>query len=101
MAKKNTEETVRHISTAEMEKEAADTYTKLRQQPRVRFTVMPDGSGDKKVRVKINGTVWEYAVGKEQEAPRDVYELIATKYRAIEAAEAFKRNMTDVNMGRM
>lgn len=101
MAKKNIEEPVRHISESEMAKEASDTYAKLRLEPRVRFTVMPDGSGDKKVRVKINGTVWEYAVGKEQEAPKDVYDLIATKYRAIEAADAFKRSVTEINMGRM
>ena len=100
MAKTNSEQP-RHISNAEMELEAQDTMAKLRAQERVKFTVMPDGSGDKKIRVKINGTCWEYAVGMEQEAPRDVYELIATKYRTIAQAEAFDRANQNRDMGRL
>lgn len=100
--KNNSEERpVVHISDSQMAQESRDTFTKLMQQERVRFTVMPDGSGDKKIRVKINGTCWEYAVGKEQEAPRDVYELIATKYRALEAAESFRNAVANTDLGRL
>ena len=79
-----------HISETQMAAEARSTLQILKAQPRKRFTVMPDGSGDKKIRVKLNGTVWEYPVGREAEAPEDVYKLIATKYRTIEQAQAFK-----------
>jgi hypothetical protein len=99
--KKKTEEQEqpRHISSAELEAEARSTVAILRAQPRVKFTVMPDGSGDKKIRVKLNGTVWEYPVGREAEAPRDVYELIATRWKAIEQKEAFERRNENRDMG--
>lgn len=99
--KKKTEEVqeTRHISGVEMEAEARSTMQILKAQPRVRFTVLPDGSGDKKIRVKLNGTVWEYAVGKEQEAPVDVYKLIQHKYATIEQIEAFERKNVDRDMG--
>lgn len=88
-----------HISETEMAAEARSTLEVLRAQPRKRFTVMPDGSGDKKIRVKLNGTVWEYPVGREAEAPEDVYKLIATKYATIEQAQAFKAENADKFMG--
>ena len=88
-----------HISDTQMAAAARSTLEVLRAQPRKRFTVMPDGSGDKKIRVKLNGTVWEYAVGKESEAPEDVYKLIATKYRTIEQAQAFREANADRFMG--
>ena len=82
-----------------MAAEARSTAEILRAQPRVKFTVMPDGSGDKKIRVKLNGTVWEYAVGREQEAPVDVYKLIAHKYATIEKIAAFESRNADRDMG--
>ena len=88
-----------HISETQMANEARSTLQVLRAQPRMRFTVMPDGSGDKKIRVKLNGTVWEYPVGKEAEAPVDVYKLIATKYRTLEQTQAFKDANADRFMG--
>ena len=99
--KKKTEEVqeVKHISESEMAAEARSTAEILRAQPRVKFTVMPDGSGDKKIRVKLNGTVWEYAVGREQEAPVDVYKLIQNKYATIEKIAAFESRNADRDMG--
>ena len=97
--KKKVEEEVRHISAAQMEAEARSTLEILKAQPRVRFTVMPDRSGDKKIRVKLNGTVWEYRVGVEQEAPRDVYLLVKSKYETLEKAEKFANANADRNMG--
>ena len=94
-------EAVRHISDTEMAQEARSTADALRAQKRVRFTVMPDGSGDKKIRVKINGTVWEYRVGAEQEAPEDVYRLIATRYATIAQAEAFDKKNENRDMGKL
>lgn len=88
-----------HISEAQMVADARSTLEILRAQPRKRFTVMPDKSGDKKIRVKLNGTVWEYPVGKESEAPEDVYKLIATKYRTMEQAQAYKDANADRFMG--
>ena len=97
--KKTEQQEVRHISEVEMAAEARSTAEILRAQPRVKFTVMPDGSGDKKIRVKLNGTVWEYAVGREQEAPVDVYKLIAHKYATIEKIAAFESRNADRDMG--
>ena len=88
-----------HISEAQMVADARSTLEILRAQPRKRFTVMPDGSGDKKIRVKLNGTVWEYPVGREAEAPEDVYKLIATKYATMEQTQAFKDANADRFMG--
>ena len=99
--KKTQQEPKRHISDTEMEAEARSTVEILRAQPRMRFTIMPDGSGDKKIRVKINGTAWEYWVGREQEAPMDVYKLIATKYSTIAQAEAFKKQTENSDLGRL
>ena len=90
---------VRHISEAEMVAEARSTVEILRAQPRVKFTVMPDRSGDKKIRVKLNGTVWEYRVGCEQEAPRDVYLLVKSKYETLEKAEKFSEANLDLDLG--
>ena len=94
-------EAVRHISDTEMAQEARSTADALRAQKRVRFTVMPDMSGDKKIRVKINGTVWEYRVGVEQEAPEDVYRLIAQRYATIAQAEAFDKKNENRDMGKL
>ena len=96
-----TNEPVRHISDTEMANDARSTAEILRAQPRVRFTIMPDGSGDKKIRVKINGTAWEYWVGREQEAPKDVFALIATKYATIAQADEFKRKTENSDLGRL
>ena len=87
------------ISESEMQLEAVSTLQKLGEQERVRFTVMPDGSGDRKIRVKLNGTVWEYFVGTEQEAPRDVYRLVRSKYETIAKAQAFDRANENRDMG--
>lgn len=99
--KKKAEEVqeVRHISEAEMAAEARSTAEILRAQPRVRFTVMPDRSGDKKIRVKLNGTVWEYRVGVEQEAPADVYKIIASRWDTINKAAAFEKRNENRDMG--
>ena len=93
------EQEVRHISETEMAAEARSTVEILRAQPRVKFTVMPDRSGDKKIRVKLNGTVWEYRVGVEQEAPVDVYKLVKSRYETLEQAEKFSAANADRNMG--
>lgn len=97
--KKTEEQGVRHISETQMAAEALDTMTKLRAQPRVKFTVMPDRSGDRKIRVKLNGTVWEYAVGVEQEAPVDVYKLVKSRYETLEKAEKFAAANANRSMG--
>lgn len=92
---------VRHISESEMERDARSTAEKLRAQERVKFTVMPDGSGDKKIRVKLNGTVWEYFVGVEQEAPRDVFTIIQNRWKTIAKLAAFENKNTNRDMGSM
>ena len=89
------------VSESEMQLEAANTLQKLGAQPRVRFTVLPDGSGDRKIRVKLNGTVWEYRVGTEQEAPKDVYALVKSRYDTIAGAAAFDRQNENRDLGRI
>lgn len=91
--------TKKTMSEADLQNEEKSTLEILKAQPRVKFTVMPDGSGDKKIRVKINGTLWEYAVGKEQEAPEDVYAIIKARWETIEKAEKFSAANANKDMG--
>ena len=89
------------VSESEMRLEAVSALQKLNAQPRVRFTVLPDGSGDRKIRVKLNGTVWEYRVGAEQEAPKDVYALVKSRYDTIAGAAALDREYGNRDLGRI
>lgn len=91
--------TKKSMSEADLQNEEKSTLEILKAQPRVKFTVMPDKSGDKRIRVKINGTLWEYWVGQEQEAPEDVYAIIRSRWETIMKAEKFSAANENKNMG--